>query len=118
MSEQRKRQGKEKADVTIPAASSLLEMPHTYVVLLESIKAQVQSARLKIVQRFVAQFPWKSNRTLIEKIKAQVSQSVTPSKNRNEARFPEQFRFQLTQTEIEQSVTNCDRFAMLAKVTI
>ena len=49
MSEQRKRMGKEKADVTIPAASSLLEMPHSYAGLLESIKAQVQSARLKAV---------------------------------------------------------------------
>lgn len=139
MSEQRKRQGKKKADVTIPAASGMLEMPHTYAELLESIKTQVQSARLKailsanaalvmlywhigqsilarqtsegwgakvidrlsfdlkeafpdmqgfsprnlkymrafaeaypeaeIVQRLVAQIPWKSNLTLIEKIK-------------------------------------------------
>jgi len=29
---------------------------------------------------------------------------------RNIARFPEQFRFQLTQTETDQLVTNCDRF--------
>lgn len=49
MSEQRKRMGKEKANVTIPAASSLLEMPRSYAELLESIKAQVQRARLKAV---------------------------------------------------------------------
>ena len=50
-------------------------------------------------------------------IEALVLQSVTPSKNRNAARFPEQFRSQLTQSKNEQPVTNCDRFAMLAKVT-
>lgn len=49
MSEQRKRMGKEKANVTIPTASSLLEMPRSYAELLESIKAQVQRARLKAV---------------------------------------------------------------------
>ena len=42
-----------------------------------------------------------------------VSQSVTPSENRNAARLPEQFRFQLTQSENEQRVTDCDRFANL-----
>ncbi|PTN32705.1 ORF6N domain-containing protein [Desulfonatronum sp. SC1] len=30
---------------------------------------------------------------------------------RNIARFPEQFRFQLTQLENDQLVTDCDRFA-------
>lgn len=49
---------------------------------------------------------------------ALASQSVTPSENRNVARFPEQFRFQLMQSEIEQPVTDCGRFAMLAKVTV
>ncbi|MDO8970277.1 MAG: ORF6N domain-containing protein [Saprospiraceae bacterium] len=32
---------------------------------------------------------------------------------RNMTRFPEQFRFQLTQPEIDQLVTNCDRFGNL-----
>lgn len=46
-------------------------------------------------------------------IGALVSQSVTPSKNRNVTRFPEQFRFQLTQSENEQLVTDCDQLASL-----
>jgi len=49
-------------------------------------------------------------------IEALVSQSVTPSKNRNAARFPEQFH--LAQSENEQPVTDCGRFAMLAKATV
>ena len=36
---------------------------------------------------------------------------------RNLARFPEQFRFQLTQPESEQLVTDCDRFANLKHST-
>lgn len=32
---------------------------------------------------------------------------------RNIARFPEQFRFQLTRPEADQLVTNCDRFSNL-----
>ncbi|MDT8391631.1 MAG: ORF6N domain-containing protein [Lentisphaeria bacterium] len=36
---------------------------------------------------------------------------------RNVARFPEQFRFQLTQHESEQLVTDCDRFASLKHST-
>ena len=36
---------------------------------------------------------------------------------RNAARFPEQFRFQLTPSENEQLVTNCDRFASLKHST-
>lgn len=36
---------------------------------------------------------------------------------RNLARFPEQFRFQLTQSENEQLVTDCDRFANLKHST-
>ena len=51
-------------------------------------------------------------------VQARVSQSVRPSENRNVARFIEQFRFQPTQTENEQLVTDCDRFAMLVKVTV
>jgi len=36
---------------------------------------------------------------------------------RNIARFPERFRFQLTQLENEQLVTDCDRFANLKHST-
>lgn len=46
-------------------------------------------------------------------IEAPLSQSVIPSKNRNVTRFPEQFRFQLTQSENEQLVTDCDQFVSL-----
>lgn len=46
-------------------------------------------------------------------IQALVSQSVILSKNRNAARLAEQFRFQLTQSENGQLVTDCDRFANL-----
>lgn len=48
---------------------------------------------------------------------ALVSQSVTPSENRNAARFFEQFRFQLTQTKIEQRVTDCHPFDNLKHST-
>lgn len=34
---------------------------------------------------------------------------------RNIARFPEEFRFQLTDTEKNELVTNCDRFKSLKK---
>lgn len=51
-------------------------------------------------------------------IEALLSQSVTPSENGNVARFSEQLRFQLTQSTNEQPVTDCDRFAMLAKVKV
>lgn len=52
---------------------------------------------------------------MFNEIEALASQSVTPSKSRNVDRFPEQFRFQLMQTGIEQPATDCDRFA---KVTV
>lgn len=48
-----------------------------------------------------------------DETEAPVSQSVTPSKNRNVTRFPEQFRLQFTQSENEQLVTICDQFANL-----
>lgn len=49
MSEQRKRHGKAKKAVIIPAAASLLEMPEGYGALLAEIKQQIQSSRLKTV---------------------------------------------------------------------
>jgi predicted nuclease of restriction endonuclease-like (RecB) superfamily len=140
MSDQRKRHGKEKKSVIIPATSSVVEMPEGYGALLAEVKQQIQVSRLKaalsanaalirlyweigyqilvrqgqegwgakvidrlsfdlkeafpdmqgfsprnlkymrafaaaypeieIVQRVVAQIPWKSNLALIEKIKA------------------------------------------------
>jgi predicted nuclease of restriction endonuclease-like (RecB) superfamily len=47
MSENRKRHGKEKKDVIIPAAESLLEMPEGYGALLTEIKQQIQRTRLR-----------------------------------------------------------------------
>jgi DUF1016 N-terminal domain len=47
MSDQRKRHGKEKTSVIIPAASSLLEMPEGYSSLLAEVKQQIQGSRLK-----------------------------------------------------------------------
>jgi hypothetical protein len=38
---------------------------------------------------------------------------LNQSVKRNIARFPEQFRFQLTRSEADQLVTNCDRFRNL-----
>ena len=36
---------------------------------------------------------------------------------RNVARFPERFRFQLTKQEMQELVTNCDRFKSLKHST-
>jgi predicted nuclease of restriction endonuclease-like (RecB) superfamily len=47
MSEQRKRHGKAKKDVIIPAASGLLAMPQGYAALLADLKQQIQRSRLK-----------------------------------------------------------------------
>ncbi len=47
MSDLRRRHGKEKKAVIIPAAASLLEMPEGYVALLAEIKQQIQSTRLR-----------------------------------------------------------------------
>jgi predicted nuclease of restriction endonuclease-like (RecB) superfamily len=47
MNEKRKRHGKEKKDVIIPAVASLLEMPEGYGALLTEIKEQIQSTRLR-----------------------------------------------------------------------
>jgi predicted nuclease of restriction endonuclease-like (RecB) superfamily len=47
MSETRKRHGKAKKAVIIPAASSLLEMPEGYGALLSEIQQQIRCSRLK-----------------------------------------------------------------------
>jgi predicted nuclease of restriction endonuclease-like (RecB) superfamily len=47
MSEQRQHHGKEKKNVIIPAASSLLAMPQGYAALLTDLKQEIQRSRLK-----------------------------------------------------------------------
>jgi predicted nuclease of restriction endonuclease-like (RecB) superfamily len=49
MNDKRKRQGREKDKVIIPAASSLLDMPQSYTELLADIKKQIHHSRLKAV---------------------------------------------------------------------
>jgi predicted nuclease of restriction endonuclease-like (RecB) superfamily len=49
MSDKRKRLGKEKDEVIIPATSSLLDMPQSYSELLADVKKQIHSSRLKAV---------------------------------------------------------------------
>ncbi|MHB0991027.1 MAG: hypothetical protein ACYC3O_04460 [Burkholderiales bacterium] len=62
----------------------------------------------------VSDFMFDPNSNEIETL---VSQSVTPSKNRNAAQFFEQFWVRLTQTKIEQRVTDCDPFDNLKHST-
>ncbi|MFH1020953.1 MAG: ORF6N domain-containing protein, partial [Pseudomonadota bacterium] len=45
------------------------------------------------------------------------TKALNQAVKRNVARFPEQFRFQLTQPENKQLVTDCDRFASLKHST-
>ncbi len=43
---------------------------------------------------------------------------ITEAVKRNIERFPEEFRFQLTKTEMEELVANCDRFNKLKHSTV
>jgi len=43
---------------------------------------------------------------------------ITEAVKRNIERFPEEFRFQLTKTEMEELVANCDRFKKLKHSTV
>ncbi len=49
MNDKRKRLGKEKDQVIIPAAFSLLDMPQSYTELLADIRKQIHYSRLKAV---------------------------------------------------------------------
>lgn len=68
MSEKRKRHGKEKKDVIIPATASLLEMPEGYGALLAEIKQQIQSTRLRTalsVNAALVMLYWEIGQTIL-----------------------------------------------------
>ena len=57
-----------------------------------------------LIDRDIAMLYKVETRTLNQKVK------------RNVARFPERFRFQLTKEELQELITNCDRFATMKHV--
>ena len=57
-----------------------------------------------LIDRDIAMLYKVETRTLNQKVK------------RNVARFPERFRFQLTKQELQELITNCDRFETMKHV--
>ncbi|RFC34557.1 MAG: ORF6N domain-containing protein [Candidatus Nitrotoga sp. MKT] len=74
---------------------------------------------LSLVESYI--FMIRNNQIMIDRDLAYLygveTKVLNQAVKRNLARFPEQFRFQLTQSENEQLVTNCDRFANLKHST-
>ncbi len=79
MKNKRKQRGKEKENVVFPVAEQLSSMPETYINFINNLKNTIKEVRLKtvlsawqnikIVQRTVAQIQWRSNITLLDKLK-------------------------------------------------
>ncbi|MCX8480790.1 MAG: PDDEXK nuclease domain-containing protein, partial [Sediminibacterium sp.] len=82
MSYKRKQRGEIKEQVVLPIAESVFEMPNTYPLFIRGLEETGFSPRnlkymrkfaeawidFEIVQRTVAQIPWRSNITLLDKI--------------------------------------------------
>jgi len=69
----RKSMGLQKSGVIIPAPAALIDMPEGYESFLRNLKYMRKFAQAwpdrEIVQRTVAQIPWRSNLTLLEKMR-------------------------------------------------
>ena len=87
---------------------SFIQLQNDEVVVTNPVESRIMSFREKqiMIDRDLAELYGVETRVLNQAVK------------RNIERFPERFRFQLTKEEMNELVTNCDRFNSLKHSTV